>query len=95
MNDSPNIGFDLIPQPAGNVEIEVVEGEVLLYQPQGTRAVYLNPTAAVIWGLCDGVRSVREITELLNKTYPDADDLINQVARTLSELQESGLVVVR
>jgi Coenzyme PQQ synthesis protein D (PqqD) len=87
--------IDLVPKPAGNIETEIVEGEVLLYQPQGTKATYLNPTAAVIWGLCDGARSVREIIRLIGEGYPDADDMANHVMVTLRELQESGLLVIR
>ena len=59
MTGSQGTSIDHIPVPAAGVEMEVVEGEVLLYHPQQTRAVYLNPTAAVVWGLCDGSRSVR------------------------------------
>jgi hypothetical protein len=51
--------IDHIPVPAADVEIEVVDGEVLLYHPQQTRAIYLNPTAAVVWGLTGADRYER------------------------------------
>jgi Coenzyme PQQ synthesis protein D (PqqD) len=87
--------IDLIPKPASDIETEIVEGEVLLYHPQGTRAVYLNSTAAIIWGLCDGRRSVREIIRLISESYPDAEKLANDVIVTLRHLQESGALVIR
>jgi Coenzyme PQQ synthesis protein D (PqqD) len=95
MTFSQDTVIDLIPQPAGDIETEIVEGEVLLYHPQKTRAVYLNPTAAIIWGLCDGSRSVREIMRLIGESYPEADDLANHVMVTLNLLQESGILVIR
>jgi len=95
MTTSHDTMIDLVPRPARNVETEVVEGEVLLYHPQATRAVYLNPTAAVIWGLCDGTRPVREIIRLISESYPEADDLAKHVMVTLNQLEESGVLVIR
>ncbi|MFZ1883838.1 MAG: PqqD family protein [Rhodoplanes sp.] len=87
--------IDLIPTPAADVAAEVVEGEVLLYHPQETRAVYLNPTAAVIWGLCDGKRSAREIIRVIGESYPDAvTTLTEDVLVTLRELQANGVLVI-
>ena len=86
--------MDSVPKPAGNIEREVIEGEVLLYSPQKTRAVYLNPTGAIIFGLCDGTRSVREIVNLVAESYPDTENLTHQVIVTLNQLQESGVVVI-
>ena len=57
--------IDLIPKPVANVAEEVIAGEVLLYEPKQTRAVYLNPTAALVFDLCDGNRSVRDITRMI------------------------------
>ena len=95
MTGSQNTMVDHIPVPAADVEMEVVEGEVLLYHPQKTCAVYLNPTAAVVWGLCNGMRSVREIIRVIGESYPDADaNLTDDVLVTLNQLQESGVLVV-
>jgi Coenzyme PQQ synthesis protein D (PqqD) len=90
----PNL-IDHIPVPTNNVETEVIDGEVLVYHPQQTRAVYLNPTAAVVWGLCDGNRSVREIIRTIDESYPDASaSLTEDVLVTLNQLQESGILVI-
>jgi hypothetical protein len=87
--------IDLVPAPSADIEMEVVDGEVLLYHPRQTRAVYLNPTAAVVWSLCDGNRSVREIIRVIGECYPDADaNLTDDVLVTLNHLQESGVLVV-
>jgi hypothetical protein len=95
MTELQNTMIDLIPLAAVGVEMEVVDGEILLYHPQQTRAVYLNPTAAVVWGLCDGNRSVREIIRVIGESYPDAEaNLTDDVLVTLNQLQESGVLVV-
>ncbi len=94
MPDLSNAMIDHVPARTAGVEVEVVEGEVLLYHPQQTRAVYLNPTAAVVWSLCDGGRSVRDIIRVIGETYPDADTVADDVLATMKQLQESGVLVV-
>jgi hypothetical protein len=87
--------IDMVPTPVKGVEMEVVENEVLLYHPQQTRAVYLNPTAALVWGLCDGSRSVGEIIRILGETYPEAlATLSEDVVSTVNQLHESGVLVI-
>jgi len=94
MTDLDRTMIDHVPKAATDVEIEVVDSEVLLYHPQQTRAVYLNPTAAVVWGLCDGRRSVGDIIRVIGESYPDADSLTDDVLAALNQLQESGVLVV-
>ena len=95
MTDLLKAMLDHTPVPAADVEMEIVEGEVLLYHPQQTRAVYLNPTAAVIWGLCDGNRSIREIIRIIGESYPDAGaNLTDDLLVTLNQLQESSVLVI-
>ena len=70
--------------------------EMVLYHPQLTNAVYLNPTAALIWGLCDGRRSVREIVGIIENTYPDAGPTLSEnVGEVVDRLQGTGVIVVR
>jgi pyrroloquinoline quinone biosynthesis protein D len=91
---SENTMDDFVPRQVAGVETEVVGKEVLLYHPGETRAVYLNPTAALIWGLCDGNRAVREIVRLIGESYPDAGKgLADEVRATLKQMQESGVIV--
>jgi Coenzyme PQQ synthesis protein D (PqqD) len=68
---------------------------VLLYEPRQTRAVYLNPTAALVFGLCDGNRSVRDIMRMITECYPDeAAGISDDVLATIKGLQESGVLVL-
>ena len=82
----------VVPLRRDGVAVETIEGEVLLYDARQARAVYLNPTGAVIWGLCDGIRSVADICNALREVYPDAASLPAHVAEALSSLKESGFV---
>ena len=85
---------EAIPIPAPDVKVETIEGEVLLYHPRNTRAIYLNATAAVIWGLCDGRRCVREIVAMIEESYPDAGNgLAEDVLATLAQLRDNGVLL--
>ena len=82
-----------VPAPAADVKVEVIEGEVLLYHPGQTTAVYLNPPAAIIWKLCDGRRDVAEIIRLIEESYPEAaPNLTEDVFATLAELYDNHVL---
>ena len=57
--------------------LERIDGEISVYHPTLTTAIYLNETGALIWELCDGNRSVGDIIDLLGhhnpERYPRAD----------------------
>ena len=67
--------------------LERLDGEVTVYHPTLTTAVYLNETGALIWELCDGERTISDIIEILSQQYPesgaqietDVKDLIPQL----------------
>lgn len=85
----------LVPRAAAGVEMEVVDSEVLLYLSNEARAIYLNATAGLIWGLCDGKRSVEEIIRIIGDSYPDdGPRLADDVLATLTQLKESGVLVL-
>jgi Coenzyme PQQ synthesis protein D (PqqD) len=50
-----------------------MDGEYLIYSPEASKALFLNSSAALIWNLCDGQRTVQEIVELLADNYPGID----------------------
>ncbi len=65
----------------------VRQRHVLLY-PEGT--VLLNETSAAILGLCDGHRTVAEITRILQERY--AGVVAADVTEFLSQLAERELI---
>jgi hypothetical protein len=89
-----NVSMDTIPAPVPDVKVETIAGELLLYHPAQTKAVYLNPPAAIIWSLCDGRRDVRTIVQLIAESYPDSTaSLADEVLAALTELYENQLLV--
>jgi len=95
MTDPSRASLERIPRPVADVATEIVDGEVLIYHPRYQTAVYLNPTAALVWGLCDGRRSASDIVRLLGDSYPEGGEALAQdVESVLRQLQETGLLIV-
>jgi hypothetical protein len=70
--------------------LQELDDEILLYHPQQTRAVYMNATATLIWGLCDGATPVVEIIRVLEQAFPDTDEIAADVRATLQRFAEHG-----
>lgn len=68
--------LEAVPNQHRDFQVELIDGETLLYQHQLKRVVYLNESAALVWHLCDGRRSVADIVELLVNSYPDIEDTV-------------------
>ncbi|MEQ1869071.1 MAG: PqqD family protein [Vicinamibacterales bacterium] len=82
-----------IPRPVPGFALQQMDDDVLLYHPGLTRTVHLNDTAALIWKLCDGLRSVDDIASLLGEAYPEAASEMNvDVMTALARLVRDGVV---
>ena len=73
------------------LQYDDVRSEHLLLIPEG--AVRLNPTAAEVLSLCDGERSLDEITGALSARYEGAD-VGDDVRELVEAMAQQGLVVV-
>lgn len=82
-----------MPKANTRVLATQVGEEVLLMEPDSGKVHNLNPTAAMVWGLSDGVRSRAEVAQQLagqlGLPTEAADELL---AMTLAELHGRGLV---
>ena len=88
-------GMDLDDKPRQKTDyrLEQLDDELLLYHPVETGILYLNPTASLIWGLCNGERIVQEIITLLQEAYPEAGvEIAEDVHATLDQFVESGCI---
>jgi hypothetical protein len=83
---------NLIPKRDPSCDEEVLEGEIVLYCSTVAKAVYLNPSAALVWRLIDGRRSVGEIEALLTGAYPEVATLREELIETVQALQEQGVI---
>lgn len=82
-----------IPLVAGDYRLEEFDGELLLYHPASTRTVHLNDTASLVWNLCDGKRTIREIATVISDAYAESsEDIQHDVTRTLITLADQGVL---
>lgn len=77
---------------AGASAIEL-DDNVALYDDVGRLLILLNASAATVWELCDGIRTVNEMIATLAAAHPEEADVIAEdVRQTISKLAELGLV---
>jgi hypothetical protein len=62
----------------GEVVSQVVDNDVLIYDLKRNKAFCLNETSALIWQLCDGEKSVSQISEAVSNQLksPFSDELV-------------------
>jgi hypothetical protein len=81
------------PHRKPNYNLEMIDNELLLFHPAQAQILYCNETASLIWQLCDGQRTVQEITALLAASFPEtADTIANDVETTLRQFLQHGVI---
>ena len=81
------------PHPVPGYQMEVLDGEILLFHPASTKVMYSNRSGALIWQLCDGKHTVTDISHLLGAAYPEsADQIPSQVRHTLQTFAKHGAI---
>jgi hypothetical protein len=73
------------PHRNPHYRLEAIDDELLLFDPTSTQIMYCNPTASLIWQLCDGTHSVLEITGLLADAFPEEAEAISRDVREMVE----------
>jgi hypothetical protein len=80
------------PRRAESLEVNEAEDGLVVYDPDRDMVHHLNPSASVIFELCDGTRDVEAIARILAEAYsldaPPTDDAF----AGLRELVDRGLV---
>ncbi|MCO6510276.1 MAG: PqqD family protein [Aridibacter famidurans] len=71
--------------------VQEVDRELLVYDLNSHRAISLNETAAAVWNLCDGTRSVEDLAESLSKRFLEPVPA-EAVLLALEDLAEVGLL---
>ena len=81
------------PHPVPGYQMEVLDGEILLFHPANTKVMYSNSSGALIWQLCNGERTVADISHLLSIAYPESGAKIPaQVSDTLLTFAKYGAI---
>ncbi len=84
------------PCKAPDYQMEMLDDEIILFHPSSKAIFYSNTTGALIWGLCDGQRTVADISEVLSNAYPDSTPQITEdVQQTLQKFAQHGAIVWR
>lgn len=89
--------IDLNDKPVKNesCRMEELDDEVLLYNPENSKTLYINKSASIIWQLCNGQQTVEEIIGLIQEAYPGNDEQLHKdVLDTLSDLKENNAVSI-
>ncbi len=74
--------------------IQHLDDEVIVYDGTNAQASVLNRTAAVIWSLCDGKTSAREIAQRASaQLHAPVDETL--VWYTVAQLSKKGLMAER
>lgn len=82
------------PYKAPDYQMEVLDDEIILFHPSNKAIFYSNTTGALIWGLCDGQRTVAEISDVLSNAYPDSTEQIQEdVQLTLQKFAQHGAIL--
>lgn len=72
---------------------ESLNGEMVLFHPTTQKLLYSNRSGALIWGLCDGQRTVADIIQLLSEAYPNSASQIEaDVPEVLQTFAQEGAI---
>lgn len=73
--------------------MERFDNELLLVHVENATGIWLNETASLVWLLCDGERTVADITALLRDSFPEArEHLPSEVEDAVRLLSAHGAI---
>jgi hypothetical protein len=72
-----------------------IGGEMLLYSAEEEAIHVLNPTAELLWELCDGEHTVASMEQAIraNFSVTDERDVAGDIRRTLEVFAAKGLII--
>ncbi len=77
-----------------SVMIQDIGLETLLYSAEGKAIHVLNPTAKLIWELCDGEHTIEEIEQVIRTRFSISDNrnVAGDIQHTLEVFVAKGIV---
>ena len=90
----PDISDRRVPRRKDTLTHEVTDtDEVVIYDSNGPQLLVLNDTAAGVWLMIDGTRSVDDITaEILNHVEVERATVTRDVIAFLGQLEQRELI---
>ncbi len=82
------------PTRREGVVLKDIGGEALLYGADERAIHILNPTARLIWELCDGEHTAEDMTQAIRDRFvvSEEQDVLADVQHTLATLVEKALI---
>jgi PqqD family protein of HPr-rel-A system len=81
------------PQIREDLTVVELDGEAVVYDERTGDLHHLNPTATLVFGLCDGTATGRELASDIAEAYGQpVDDVVEQVQRLLRQFRKVKLI---
>ena len=89
----PRVELEYVPrQRSGVLELDM-EGGVILYDDGSSLVHRLSPSGSIVWKLCQGDASVRELARDVAEAFGrDSSEIEEQLSTSIAELDALGLV---
>ena len=82
------------PKVRGDVLFRELDDGCILYEAEKGKVHTLNPTAAYIWCMSDGTRSIKEIADGITRGFrPENAKVLEEVIKTVGSFSKKGLLV--
>lgn len=84
---------DYVPRKAADVlELDMGDG-FILYNHDSSLVHHLNPSAAIVWQVCDGAASIVQLAaEIADEYSVVVDNVVTELRGLIAELDALGLV---
>lgn len=82
-------------KPKAREDLTVVEldGEAVIYDEESSELHLLNPTATIVFGLCDGTATMREMASDISQVFGvPIEDVERQVRTLIRRLRKANLL---
>lgn len=90
------VSMDTVPdclKQADKLEVHEAQDGLVVFNPKTDRVHHLNPTAAVLFELCDGSRQTSELPELVAELFSMDEPPRDAITEGLVQLVEQGVLV--
>ena len=81
-----------LPKTAEGLDVNEADDGLVIYQESTDRVHHLNPTAAVVFELCDGTRSPDDIARMVADTFELGGVPLAEVTACLEDLARQSLI---
>jgi len=88
------INLDSFPLKNADFEMTDLDDETILFSVKNEKAIYLNPSAQLIWQLCSGEHSIKQMIDGLKQQYPNEKEIESQTIEALNQLIEDNAITL-